>query len=51
MELSGAPPWPGTPADRRTIVGTIAGLMTGIALFASFPAVLQFVQAPPGVTG
>jgi hypothetical protein len=42
---------PGMLADRRTIVPNIAGLMTGIALFASFLAVLQLVQAPPGVTG
>ena len=42
---------PGLLADRRTIVPNIAGLMTGIALFASFLAVLQYVQAPPEVTG
>jgi predicted MFS family arabinose efflux permease len=38
-------------ADRRTVVPNVAGLMTGIALFASFLAVLQYVQAPPEVTG
>jgi predicted MFS family arabinose efflux permease len=42
---------PAMLADRRTIVPNVAGLMTGIALFASFLAVLQYVQAPPAVTG
>ena len=42
---------PGMLTDRRTVVPNIAGLMTGIALFASFLAVLQYVQAPPEVTG
>jgi predicted MFS family arabinose efflux permease len=42
---------PAMLADRRTIVPNVAGLMTGIALFASFLAVLQFVQAPPERTG
>ncbi|TFV91944.1 MFS transporter [Blastococcus sp. CT_GayMR20] len=42
---------PAMLADRRTIVPNIAGLMTGVALFASFLAILQYVQAPPGVTG
>ena len=42
---------PAMLADRRTIVPNIAGLMTGVALFASFLAVLQYVQAPPEVTG
>jgi predicted MFS family arabinose efflux permease len=42
---------PAMLADRRTIVPNVAGLMTGIALFASFLAVLQYVQAPPEVTG
>jgi predicted MFS family arabinose efflux permease len=42
---------PGLLADRRMVVPNIAGLMTGIALFASFLAVLQYVQAPPEVTG
>ena len=42
---------PAMLADRRTIVPNVAGLMTGIALFASFLAVLQYVQAPPGLTG
>jgi MFS family permease len=38
-------------ADRRTLVPNIAGLMTGVILFASFLAVLQYVQAPPELTG
>lgn len=42
---------PGMLADRRIVVPNIAGLMTGVALFASFLAVLQFVQAPPDVAG
>jgi predicted MFS family arabinose efflux permease len=42
---------PGLLADRRTIVPNVAGLMTGVALFASFLAVLQYVQAPPDVAG
>ncbi|SNR65036.1 Major Facilitator Superfamily protein [Blastococcus mobilis] len=42
---------PAMLADRRTIVPNIAGLMTGVALFASFLAVLQYVQAPREVTG
>jgi predicted MFS family arabinose efflux permease len=42
---------PAMLADRRTVIPNIAGLMTGIALFASFLAVLQYVQAPPEVTG
>ena len=39
---------PAMLADRRTIVPNLAGLMTGVALFASFLAVLQYVQAPAG---
>ncbi|MCA0145907.1 MFS transporter [Blastococcus sp. LR1] len=42
---------PSMLTDRRTVVPNVAGLMTGIALFASFLAVLQYVQSPPGVTG
>ncbi|MCZ2859221.1 MFS transporter [Blastococcus sp. VKM Ac-2987] len=42
---------PAMLADRRTVVPNVAGLMTGIALFASFLAVLQYVQSPPEVTG
>jgi predicted MFS family arabinose efflux permease len=42
---------PAMLADRRTIVPNLAGLMTGVGLFASFLAVLQYVQAPPAITG
>lgn len=42
---------PGMLADRRMVVPNLAGLMTGVALFASFLAVLQYVQAPPAITG
>jgi MFS family permease len=42
---------PGMLADRRTVIPNIAGLMTGIALFASFLVVLQYVQVPPEVAG
>ncbi|TFV53390.1 MFS transporter [Blastococcus sp. TF02A_35] len=42
---------PAMLADRRTVIPNVAGLMTGIALFASFLAVLQYVQSPPEVTG
>jgi predicted MFS family arabinose efflux permease len=42
---------PALLADRRTIVPNVAGLMTGVALFASFLAVLQYVQVPPEVAG
>lgn len=42
---------PAMLTDRRTVVPNVAGLMTGIALFASFLAVLEYVQAPPEVTG
>jgi predicted MFS family arabinose efflux permease len=42
---------PAMLADRRTIVPNVAGLMSGIALFVSFLAVLQYVQAPPEAAG
>src|SRR3954447_9472010 len=42
---------PGMLADRRTVIPNVAGLMTGVALFASFLAVLQYVQAPPALAG
>jgi predicted MFS family arabinose efflux permease len=42
---------PALLADRRTVVPNVAGLMTGVGLFVSFLAVLQYVQAPPAVTG
>ena len=44
--------WSARDAGRPAhVVPNIAGLMTGIALFASFLAVLAYVQAPPEVTG
>jgi predicted MFS family arabinose efflux permease len=42
---------PAMLADRRTVVPNIAGFMTGVALFASFIAVLSYVQAPPERVG
>ena len=42
---------PAMLTDRRTVVPNLAGLLTGIALFTSFLAVLQYVQAPPEVAG
>ncbi|WP_231839507.1 MFS transporter [Blastococcus saxobsidens] len=42
---------PAMLADRRTVVPNVAGFMTGVALFASFLAILQYVQSPPGITG
>jgi predicted MFS family arabinose efflux permease len=42
---------PAMLTDRRTVIPTVAGLMTGIALFASFLVVLQYVQIPPELTG
>ncbi|MGY1638995.1 MFS transporter [Geodermatophilus sp. SYSU D00742] len=42
---------PAMLADPRTLVPNLAGLMTGIGLFASFLAVLQFVQTPPEAAG
>ncbi|MGY1721568.1 MFS transporter [Blastococcus sp. SYSU DS0533] len=42
---------PAMLTDRRTVVPNVAGVMSGIALFASFLAVLQYVQADPAVTG
>jgi predicted MFS family arabinose efflux permease len=42
---------PGMLTDRRTVIPNVAGLMTGIALFASFLAVLQYVQTPPEIAG
>jgi predicted MFS family arabinose efflux permease len=38
---------PAMLADRRTVVPNVAGLMIGIALFASFLAILSYVQTPP----
>ncbi|MGK5111109.1 MFS transporter [Geodermatophilus sp. CPCC 205506] len=42
---------PAMLADPRTLVPNLAGVMTGIGLFASFLAILQFVQTPPEVAG
>jgi predicted MFS family arabinose efflux permease len=42
---------PAMLTDRRTVIPNLAGLMTGIALFASFLAVLQHVQTPPEIAG
>jgi MFS family permease len=42
---------PAMLADRRTVVPTVAGLLTGVGLFASFLVVLQYVQTPPEVAG
>jgi predicted MFS family arabinose efflux permease len=42
---------PALLADPRVVVPNLAGLLTGVALFASFLAVLQFVQTPPEVAG
>jgi MFS family permease len=42
---------PAMLADRRTVIPNVAGFMTGVALFVSFLAVLQYVQSPPEVTG
>jgi MFS family permease len=42
---------PAMLADRRMVIPDVAGLMTGIALFASFLVVLQYVQIPPALTG
>ncbi|MBB3085090.1 MFS transporter [Geodermatophilus sabuli] len=42
---------PAMLADPRTLVPNLAGVMTGIGLFASFLAVLQFVQTPPEAAG
>ncbi|MDT0274756.1 MFS transporter [Blastococcus goldschmidtiae] len=42
---------PAMLADRRTIIPNVVGLLAGVAMFASFLAVLQYVQSPPEVTG
>lgn len=42
---------PSMLTDRRTIVPNVVGLLTGVAMFASFLAVLQFVQSPSEITG
>lgn len=38
-------------ADRRTVVPNVVGLLTGVAMFASFLAILQYVQSPPEIAG
>jgi predicted MFS family arabinose efflux permease len=38
---------PGLLADPRIVVPNVAGLLTGVGLFASFLVVLQYVQTPP----
>ena len=42
---------PGLLADPRVIVPNVAGLLTGVGLFASFLVVLQYVQTPPEAAG
>ncbi|WP_233498840.1 MFS transporter [Blastococcus sp. TF02A-26] len=42
---------PSMLTDPRTLAPNIAGLMTGLGLFVSFIAVLQYVQTPPEVAG
>lgn len=42
---------PGLLADPRIVVPNVAGLLTGVGLFASFLMVLQYVQTPPEVAG
>jgi predicted MFS family arabinose efflux permease len=37
--------------DRRMLIPNLAGLMTGVGLFVSFLAVLDFVRTPPAVAG
>jgi predicted MFS family arabinose efflux permease len=42
---------PALLTDRRMVVPNIAGLLTGMCIFTSFLAVLQYVQTPPGTAG
>ncbi|MGY1740840.1 MULTISPECIES: MFS transporter [unclassified Blastococcus] len=42
---------PAMLADPRTLAPNVAGLMTGLGLFVSFIAVMQYVQTPPEVAG
>ncbi|HYX94778.1 MAG TPA: MFS transporter [Geodermatophilus sp.] len=42
---------PGLLADPRVVVPNLAGLLTGVGLFASFLVVLQYVQTPPEAAG
>src|SRR3954452_4644674 len=42
---------PALLSDRRMVLPNIAGLMTGVGIFTSFLAVLEYVQTPPEVAG
>jgi predicted MFS family arabinose efflux permease len=42
---------PALLSDRRMLVPNIAGLMTGVGLFVSFLAVLDYVRTPAGQAG
>ena len=42
---------PALLADPRVVVPNLAGLLTGVGLFASFLVVLQYVQTPPEAAG
>jgi predicted MFS family arabinose efflux permease len=42
---------PALLADRRMLVPNVAGLMTGIGMFVSFLAVLQYVRTAPAEAG
>ena len=42
---------PALLADPRMLVPNLAGLATGVGLFVSFLAVMQYVQTPPEVAG
>ena len=42
---------PALLTDRRMVVPNVAGLLTGICIFTSFLAVLQYVESPPEVAG
>ena len=42
---------PALLTDRRMVVPNIAGLLTGMCIFTSFLAVLQYVQTPAEVAG
>ncbi|WP_448626658.1 MFS transporter [Geodermatophilus sp. URMC 64] len=42
---------PALLTDRRMVLPNLAGLLTGVGIFTSFLAVLQYVQTPPEVAG
>jgi predicted MFS family arabinose efflux permease len=42
---------PALLSDHRMVVPNVAGLLTGMCIFTSFLAVLQYVETPPGVAG